>query len=390
MSEQTRNLALPYIMAAQAQKHVTHNEALRKLDALVQMAVVDRTHAAPPTTPVESDRYIVAAPATGAWSGHAQEIAAFQDGAWTFATPREGWLAWSIAEAKLFVFHLAAWTEADTSGHAISTGRLGVNTTADTTNRLAVKSDAVLLSHDDVTPGSGDLRVVLNKQSSGATASFMFQTGFSGRAEIGMAGSDKLSFKVSANGSTWTSPIVIDPATGFVGIGTASPAARLDIKTIFGSGIRIGATNTYTALTHFDGGADTMGSFCDYDLITGNATAGAEIRYFRTTNTSGGVGLRICRANGTASSQTLLSANGDSHINGSVGNLGIGTATPSTKLHVAGPVRVASYTVATLPSAATAGAGSMIFVSNETGGATLAYSDGSNWRRPQDRAVVTV
>lgn len=45
------------------------------------------------------------------------------------------------------------------------------------------------------------------------------------------------------------------------------------------------------------------------------------------------------------------------------------------------------YTVATLPSPSTS-QGCVIFVSNETGGATLAFSDGTNWRRVQDRAVV--
>jgi hypothetical protein len=57
------------------------------------------------------------------------------------------------------------------------------------------------------------------------------------------------------------------------------------------------------------------------------------------------------------------------------------------KLDIDGPARVKSYTVATLP-AANAGAGQIIFVSNETGGAVLAFSDGANWRRVTDRAIV--
>lgn len=47
-----------------------------------------------------------------------------------------------------------------------------------------------------------------------------------------------------------------------------------------------------------------------------------------------------------------------------------------------------SYTVAGVPSAATAGAGAMIYVSNETGGAVPAFSDGTNWRRVTDRTVI--
>ena len=47
----TPRLALPAIEAAQAQKHVTHNEALALLDCLVQLTVESRTLAAPPLSP---------------------------------------------------------------------------------------------------------------------------------------------------------------------------------------------------------------------------------------------------------------------------------------------------------------------------------------------------
>jgi hypothetical protein len=60
MSDATTHLLLPYILAAQAQKHVTHNEALRILDGLVQLSVLDRDLAAPPASPADGDRYIVA------------------------------------------------------------------------------------------------------------------------------------------------------------------------------------------------------------------------------------------------------------------------------------------------------------------------------------------
>jgi hypothetical protein len=76
----TPNLNLPYIAAAQAQKHVTHNEAIRALDAVVQLSVLDRSLTSAPGTPGECDRHIVAAGSTGAWSGHDFEIAAWQDG----------------------------------------------------------------------------------------------------------------------------------------------------------------------------------------------------------------------------------------------------------------------------------------------------------------------
>lgn len=47
-----------------------------------------------------------------------------------------------------------------------------------------------------------------------------------------------------------------------------------------------------------------------------------------------------------------------------------------------------SIAVADLPDPATM-TGQMVFVPDETGGATMAFSDGSDWRRVQDRAVVS-
>ena len=54
-----------------------------------------------------------------------------------------------------------------------------------------------------------------------------------------------------------------------------------------------------------------------------------------------------------------------------------------------GAVAPKSYTVATVPSAGAAGAGAMIYVSDESGGAVPAFSDGSDWRRVSDRAVIS-
>ena len=71
------------------------------------------------------------------------------------------------------------------------------------------------------------------------------------------------------------------------------------------------------------------------------------------------------------------------------GEVGIGKAAPSTTLDVEGPVRVKSYTVAGVPSASSSGSGSMIYVSNESGGAVMAFSDGTNWRRVTDRAIIS-
>lgn len=209
----TPNLGLPYIDGGQAQKHVTHNEALRMLDAAIQIAVLDRTRTVPPATPGEGQRHVVAADAGGAWSGHGQAIASWQDGAWAFLVPKAGWCIWSVADDAMLVFDGATWRDLrnlalDDAAH------LGVNTAADATNRLSVKSDAVLLSHDDVTPGSGDLRMVLNKALAARDAALVFQTGFSARALLGLLGDDNLAIKVSADGAVFRPALVINRSNG--------------------------------------------------------------------------------------------------------------------------------------------------------------------------------
>lgn len=209
----TPNLDLPYIMGAQAQKHVTHNEAIRKLDALVQLTVLDRDLTEPPVSPSNGDRYIVAAGGSDAWADHDLEIAAFQDGAWAFYPPAEGWIAWLADESALVAWSGAAWVDAGGVASVNPTSLVGVNTTADSTNRLAVKSDAVLFSHDDVTPGTGDHRTILNKSATAKTASLVLQSNWSGRAEVGLLGNDDLAFKVSSNGATFT-PVLTLKSTG--------------------------------------------------------------------------------------------------------------------------------------------------------------------------------
>jgi Protein of unknown function (DUF2793) len=106
----TQHLKLPYMLAAQSQKHVTYNETLRVLDAIVQLSVLDRDLVSPPTTPLDGQRYIPAANASGAWAGKSFNIAAFQDGAWMFYVPQPGWLAWIADESRLAVWTGTVWS----------------------------------------------------------------------------------------------------------------------------------------------------------------------------------------------------------------------------------------------------------------------------------------
>jgi Protein of unknown function (DUF2793) len=107
----TPRLALPAIDAAQAQKHITHNEALNLLDALTQLAVESRTLAAPPGTPVDGACYIPSVGATGAWAGWGGQIALFGGGGWLRVTPVSGLKAWVKSERLTVTYEDGVWRD---------------------------------------------------------------------------------------------------------------------------------------------------------------------------------------------------------------------------------------------------------------------------------------
>lgn len=115
MSDFSTNLQLPYLMPAQAQKHVTVNEALRLLDALCQANAVSMSTAVQPASPADGALYIVPAGKSGAdWADAGNwSLGLYADGAWSFVTPREGWLVWVKDAAQLMRWTGAAWVQVD-------------------------------------------------------------------------------------------------------------------------------------------------------------------------------------------------------------------------------------------------------------------------------------
>ncbi|MBL8790222.1 MAG: DUF2793 domain-containing protein [Rhizobiales bacterium] len=220
-------LGLPYLAAAQAQKHVTHNEALTILDILVQASAKSRHEASPPATPANGDRYLVPSGASAEWATATGKLAVFSDGGWRFHAPREGWRLWIDDEDKLIVYDGSAWHA--TGGEAPpppppppppeTLDHLGIHATADPTNRFVVSSAATLLNHE----GEGH-QLKVNKAKATDTASLLFQTGFSGRAEMGVVGNDDFKIKVSADGATFKEALSAEAATGVI---TAHQSLRL-------------------------------------------------------------------------------------------------------------------------------------------------------------------
>jgi hypothetical protein len=132
MSDTTTNLLLPFIVAAQAQKHVTHNEALRLLDGIVQLAVPDKDLAIPPPLPAAGTRYIVASGATGLWAGWDGDVALWVDGAWMRLIAQPGWQAWVADEQALYVRSGSEWVMlARASGAILAQSPHGASTMFD-------------------------------------------------------------------------------------------------------------------------------------------------------------------------------------------------------------------------------------------------------------------
>jgi hypothetical protein len=224
MSE-TVHLALPYIAAAQAQKHVTHNEALRILDALVLLTVKDRDLSSPPGTPAEGDRYLVNPTGSGEFSGKDNQIAHYRDGTWGFHAPQDGWLCYVEDEATFVAFDSGVWMPLFQN-----VPLLGIGTVADATNPFSAKLNNVLwTARYDGEGGDGSLRYKFNKEDAADTVSMLFQTDWSGRAEIGLIGDNKLRAKVSADGSAWKDVVTIDESTGHIGLGTSAPEASFHL-----------------------------------------------------------------------------------------------------------------------------------------------------------------
>jgi hypothetical protein len=102
-------IGLPYLDAAQAQKHVTVNEALARLDMVVAGRAETMTLTVPPASPFEGEVHIVPGGASDVWAGHDGEVAAYLNGGWEFLVPWAGWRLWVASEGGEALFDGSDW-----------------------------------------------------------------------------------------------------------------------------------------------------------------------------------------------------------------------------------------------------------------------------------------
>lgn len=210
MSQTLPNLGLPVMQPSQAQKHVTHNEALSVLDAVTQLCVLDSTLTSPPLAQ-RGDRYLVPNESVGAWVNQDGAVASFDGNAWLFSTPQIGWLAFDQSLGKYLRFGGASWVGLPQKSELANLQKVGINSTADAINWLSISAPASLYSHE----GAGH-QIKVNKASVVDTASLLFQTNWSGHAEMGLNGSNSWWLKISPDGSSWQEAISFDPSSGSV------------------------------------------------------------------------------------------------------------------------------------------------------------------------------
>lgn len=109
MANNTARLALPYILPGQAQKELFHNEALQRLDLLVQAVVYDEPSDIPPKAPMVGQTYLVGKEPSGEWAEYPEHLASFTEAGWIYAAPFNG-MSVVLPDGRTARFHNGAWS----------------------------------------------------------------------------------------------------------------------------------------------------------------------------------------------------------------------------------------------------------------------------------------
>jgi len=238
-ADRSARLGLPYLAAGQMQKHVTLNEALTRLDALVQAAVLSRTTTGQPAAPQDGDLYILPDDAIGAvWSAQpAGSLMRAEDGGWTVVAVQDGMIVLVQDADELLLLDDGDWLPlGQRLGAVQALERFGLGTTADAENPFAAKlNKALWTALETSNGGDGDLRFTFNKETDADVLSLLFQSGWSGRAELGLVGDDDLTLKVSADGSLWREVIKVDRSTGRATFSQGAGRRTLQVFTAYGT-----------------------------------------------------------------------------------------------------------------------------------------------------------
>lgn len=126
--DETVNLTLPLLQPSQAQKHVTVNEALVRLDAACQLVMKSVSTATPPGLASEGDVYGVPPGGVNAWDLKDGQVAIYTNGGWVYLTPKAGWRGWVEDTGASALFDGTSWRSGFVTSSANGSG-LGISVT---------------------------------------------------------------------------------------------------------------------------------------------------------------------------------------------------------------------------------------------------------------------
>ena len=198
MSE-TAKLGLPLVAAAQAQKHVTVNESLTRLDALVQLSVSSVGATVPPGSPGEGACHAVGVGATGLWAGQDGKLAIFVNGGWVFTVPEAGWQGWS--GGTRVQFDGVEWVEG--AGALSPNGAGFVHRTIELDHGVSAGATSTVIG-----------ALPPNSVAYGVTGRVLVDIGGATGFQVGVAGSaDRYGSGIGTNAGSWLRGLTGSPLT---------------------------------------------------------------------------------------------------------------------------------------------------------------------------------
>ena len=224
----TQGLELPFLQPGQALKVITHNEALQRLDAGLYLSCANMAAKDLPEPPIEGQVMIVSDTPNASLGDHAGKIGVYDQGRWIWFSPQAGWTIWDDVSQELRIFNGQNWVRPVSEDLPDNLPYIGLNTSAAPHQRLAVASETSLFTHD-----GNNHQITVNRAAPTDTASVVFQTNYTGTAELGLAGTDGLSIKTSPDGVNWSERLttpndyagVRAPAFGSIRTGIANDSA---------------------------------------------------------------------------------------------------------------------------------------------------------------------
>lgn len=103
-------LGIPYLVESQAQKEVTHNEAINMIELLVH-PISESVLSTPPANPIEGALYLIGLGATGEWEGKDNYITEYISGSWKYCPPVDGMRIWDKNTGQALFYKAGSWQE---------------------------------------------------------------------------------------------------------------------------------------------------------------------------------------------------------------------------------------------------------------------------------------